>query len=120
MPPCNPAVWTEYGASAFRSGFEGTLLARKPIRRAGRDLWQIFRAHREDLDLADLESLLDRKCALRDVAFQSLEDFFDSALIRLVRETWDPWLGPLVSELPAVEVVLEELRRALAQHIAAS
>lgn len=84
------------------------------------DLWRIFSAYREELELGELESLLRRKCALRDVAFDTLDDFFEPGIVGLVRETWEQWLGPLVTDLPAVEVVLEELRDELAQHLPSS
>ena len=84
------------------------------------DLWRIFNAYRDELDLEEFESLLRRKCALRDVAFESLEDFFEPGVVGQVRATWEQWLGPLVSDLPGVDVVLEELRSELAQHIPAS
>ncbi len=84
------------------------------------DLWRIFSAYREELELGELESLLRRKCALRDIAFDTLDDFFEPGIVGLVRETWEQWLGPLVTDLPAVEVVLEELRDELAQHLPSS
>ena len=81
------------------------------------DLWRIFSAHREQLDLRELDSLLRRKCALRGVTFDGLGDFFDPGIVTLVEATWEQWLGPLVADLPAVEIVLDELRSDLALHI---
>lgn len=81
------------------------------------DLWRILGAYRGELDLAHFESLLHQKCAVRDVTFRGVEDFFDPGVVALVRDTWSQWLGPLVSELPAVEVVLDDLRRELGRHI---
>lgn len=84
------------------------------------DLWRIFSAHREQLELGDLESLLRRKCTLRNVAFDTIESFFEPRLVDLTRETWNQWLGPLVPDLPAVEVVLDELRSELARYLPGS
>ena len=81
------------------------------------DLWRIFGAYGNELSLAELEPLLQRKCTLRDVAFESVDDFFEPTIIGLVRKTWDQWLGLLVPDLPGFEVVLADLRKELAEHL---
>jgi hypothetical protein len=81
------------------------------------DLWRIFGACRGDLDLTGFPALLERKCAVRSVAFAGVADFFDPRVVTLVRDTWSQWLGPLVSPLPDVDTVLESLRAEMTRSI---
>jgi predicted nucleotidyltransferase component of viral defense system len=81
------------------------------------DLWRIFGAYRPVLDLAGFPDLLERKCAVRSVAFGGVGDFFDPRVVALVKDTWRQWLGPLVSPLPDVDTVLESLRAELTRSV---
>lgn len=83
------------------------------------DLWRILRAYRDHLDLAGFFRFLREKCAVRNVAFDAPEDFFQEAMLTYVKKTWDQWLGPLVPALPSYETVIGELRpqiEALVEH----
>ncbi len=74
------------------------------------DLWRVLGAYRDQMDLADFDSLLREKCAVRGVAFTSPDDFFHERMLAFVEETWEQWLGPLVPDLPMFETVISELR----------
>jgi len=66
----------------------------------------------------DFTVLLRQKCAVRGVAFETSEDFFPQRMLVHVEKTWDQWLGPLVPDLPKVEIVIGALRKQLAALLA--
>lgn len=77
------------------------------------DLWRILRMFDNHLSLKLIRSLLPMKCSKKGVSFRGVEDFFDEKMISHVKRTWNQWLGPLVSDLPKCELVLDELRNKL-------
>ncbi len=74
------------------------------------DLWCVLDTYGDRMELADFDLLLREKCAVRDVSFTGPNDFFDERMLVNVEETWEQWLGPLVSDLPAFETVIGALR----------
>jgi predicted nucleotidyltransferase component of viral defense system len=74
------------------------------------DLWRLFEAFGDRMDLAGFADLLSAKCAVRSVAFSQPDDFFPDVVLDHVERTWEQWLGPLVAELPRFETVIAELR----------
>ncbi len=74
------------------------------------DLWRVLGAYRDEMDLSDFASFLQKKCAVRSVTFKGPDDFFQDRLIAYVKKTWEQWLGPLVYDLPSSETVMGELR----------
>jgi predicted nucleotidyltransferase component of viral defense system len=74
------------------------------------DLWRLFDAYGDQMDLKGFADLLSAKCALRSVAFSRPDDFFPDIVLGHVERTWEQWLGPLVAELPSFETVITELR----------
>jgi predicted nucleotidyltransferase component of viral defense system len=74
------------------------------------DLWRVLGRYREEMRLEGFRSLLDRKCAIRQVVFEGAGDFFEPAMLTYVERTWQTWLGPLVRELPPSGQVINELR----------
>lgn len=79
------------------------------------DLWRILGIYRDHLDVPGFESLLREKCALKGVTFSGPESFFPEAMLRTVEQTWKPWLGPLVPELPSYATVIAALRPKVAE-----
>ena len=57
------------------------------------DLWRVLGTYKGQMDLARFESLLLQKCALRDVAFEGLEEFFHEPMLAYVASTWDSRLA---------------------------
>ena len=51
---------------------------------------------------------------VKNVSYNTMDDFFDAVMIANVEKTWEPWLAPLVFELPAFRSVIENLRERLA------
>ena len=74
------------------------------------DIWRVLGAYKDEMDLTGFNSLLHRKCAVRDVDFAGLEDFFYDPMLSYVAGTWDQSLGLLVPGLPSFETVIQELR----------
>ena len=74
------------------------------------DLWRVLGTYGDDLDLTDFRARIHEKCRLRDVDFDSPEDFFDPRMVSNVGQTWRQSLGPLVSALPDFGVLVDELR----------
>jgi predicted nucleotidyltransferase component of viral defense system len=74
------------------------------------DLWRVFNSYGEKLDLSDFPSFLREKCSVRGVSFESADDFFQKDMLSYVETTWEQWLGPLVSDLPPFQSVMQGLR----------
>jgi predicted nucleotidyltransferase component of viral defense system len=74
------------------------------------DLWHVLASYKNLFELRGFDTLLREKCAVRRVAFNRAEDFFDDRLLAYVQKTWTQWLGPLVPGLPTFETVIGELR----------
>ena len=74
------------------------------------DLWRVFGTYRDELDVSDFRAFLKEKCDIRNVAFDSPDDFFKHTMLAYVEKTWEQWLGPLVPELPTYDKVMGELR----------
>jgi predicted nucleotidyltransferase component of viral defense system len=74
------------------------------------DLWRVFNSYGEKLDLSDFPSFLRGKCSVRGVSFESADDFFQKDMLSYVETTWEQWLGPLVSDLPPFQSVMQGLR----------
>ncbi len=81
------------------------------------DLWRILGKFGNHVNFKLIRSLLPLKCSIKGVAFKTIADFFDEKIIAEVKKTWTDWLGPLVSDLPECELVLEELRDKVATMI---
>ena len=78
------------------------------------DLWRVLGSYRDRLDFTLFPAFLREKCAVRNVAFDSPEDFFEDRLLAYVQKTWSQWIGSLVPDLPAFETVIGELRPQIA------
>lgn len=78
------------------------------------DLWRILNTFPDRLDLSSFPTFLRNKCAVRQVSFDTPEDFFQDILLIYVKKTWEQLLGPLVPELPSFDTVIGELRPQIA------
>ena len=79
------------------------------------DIWRILQEFRDRMELADCNSLLSSKCAVRNVSYASSEDFFADEMVSDVVARWEDSLGPLVSELPGIQTVVNDLRRMVSE-----
>ena len=62
------------------------------------------------MELADFSSLLNEKCAVRDVRYESYEDFFREDMLAYVEDTWEAFLQPLMLDLPPFELIIKDIR----------
>ena len=74
------------------------------------DLWRILTEYKDSLDLAEFDALLRQKCEVRGVTFESPDDFFPAQILANVTRTWEQSLGPLVTDLPPLDRVINSLR----------
>jgi len=74
------------------------------------DLWRIFNTYKNQLKLSEIPALLQKKCQVRNVTYTNGDNFFTNHLLSLVEKTWEQWLGPLLPELPAYKMVIEDLK----------
>ncbi|MGE3954580.1 MAG: nucleotidyl transferase AbiEii/AbiGii toxin family protein [Parachlamydiales bacterium] len=77
------------------------------------DLWQILCRLGYTPSVAEWHSLLEAKCASKEVGFSGTESFFAPVMVADVRRTWEQWVGPLVADLPPVDQVIDELTLAI-------
>lgn len=70
------------------------------------DLWCILGREM----LTGVPPLFARKCAVRNVAFQSPEEFTSPDLVETARREWDQQLNPFLTKAPAMEKVLAEVK----------
>ncbi|MFO8007907.1 MAG: nucleotidyl transferase AbiEii/AbiGii toxin family protein [Candidatus Brocadiia bacterium] len=82
------------------------------------DLWRVLNTYRDALELSGFETLLRRKCEVRNVTFDCASDFFHEPMLRQVKRTWKQWLGPLVADLPAFDTVIGQVRSELPELLA--
>jgi predicted nucleotidyltransferase component of viral defense system len=75
------------------------------------DIWRILGTYREQMDLSNFASLLEKKCAYKGVSFSKVDDFFSENMISYVERTWEQWLGPLVLSLPSFDTVISEVHQ---------
>lgn len=87
-------------------------------RREPRDLYDAWRllVHGEVLiDVDRVVRIYPDKCAARAVDGSRLEEILDDVLSGTVAQTWESRLGHQIQELPQIEQVVRELKRAVRQ-----
>lgn len=85
-------------------------------RREPRDLYDVWRllTHGEvALDVTKAMSIYPAKCAARGVDGSRLVEILDDVLSGSIAQTWESRLGNQIRELPPVEQVVRELKRAV-------
>jgi predicted nucleotidyltransferase component of viral defense system len=76
------------------------------------DLWAIL--HREPLK-ETIPDLVKQKCAVRNLTFETPSDFFAEPLLQVARAEWRAQILPFVSDAPAPEQVVAELKMRVQQ-----
>ena len=74
------------------------------------DIWRILNGYSNVLRMEIISSLFLEKCKVKKIEFTNPENFFDNVLLDYVAKTWEQWLGPLVSDLPPFELVINDLK----------
>ena len=77
------------------------------------DLWRVLGTYGDALDREAVRRILPAKCAVRDVTFKTVDDFFPPGLVALVTDAWEGDLGGVVVELPNSIAVLDSLKDTL-------
>jgi predicted nucleotidyltransferase component of viral defense system len=78
------------------------------------DLWYLLTRPGRQVDLEAAVRILPAKCKVREVVFQSPDDFFTDGVVAEAARQWDSSLATLVRPLLPFESVIDELRGALA------
>lgn len=81
----------------------------RPRARDYYDLWRLLTAFGGQIDKTLVPSLLERKCAHRNVGYTRVDDFFTEELTSEAKTHWDRNLRPFVSQLPSCDIVLSDL-----------
>ncbi|GAB4504896.1 MAG: nucleotidyl transferase AbiEii/AbiGii toxin family protein [Anaerolineales bacterium] len=74
------------------------------------DLWEILR---REPSLPPLRSLVEQKCQLRGISFESLDQFFAASLKEVAYREWKNQILPFVPAAPSPEQVLSDLESLL-------
>lgn len=74
------------------------------------DLWRILENFQNELFFNDFAKMLRLKCDPKKVQFQNAESFFDPEVLDSASRGWKSFLGPLVSDLPDFELVINDLK----------
>lgn len=82
----------------------------RPRSRDYYDLWQILCGRRNAVDAAAVARMLPRKCAVRGVSFDGVEDFFDAGVVERARVDWEQGLRRMVTAPHDFDQCLSELR----------
>src|SRR5262249_11689219 len=82
----------------------------RPRARDYYDLWRGLSTYGDEFKREQLADLLQKKREHRKMSFASIDDFFTEKLVSETHRHWDTSLRPFVSELPASDVVLGELK----------
>lgn len=77
------------------------------------DLWRIFDEFATSLNFVEFNQRFGKKCAVRSVNFEGIDDFFDARLLEESRATWEQSLRHLVTDLPPFDTVSGALRISL-------
>lgn len=93
-------------------GLEGGSWARN-CARDYYDLWFLLRLEEGLVDLAAVRGILPQKCAVRDVVFAGVEDFFPPLIVSEASRQWETSLADLVTPLPSFDDAIAEVREAV-------
>ncbi len=75
------------------------------------DLWSVFT--REGTQDVLIPKLVQQKCQLRNVTFQSANDFLAEGLQETAKREWKQQILPFIPNAPPVEVILSELQNTM-------
>jgi hypothetical protein len=82
---------------------------RRPRARDYYDLWRILTERGDKISPDEIRRILPTKLAHRGVSYSTIDDFFTPQLLAEARRHWRSNLGPFLSELPDIELVLTAL-----------
>lgn len=74
------------------------------------DLWRILKEYSKEIDVKQIPSLTQKKCAHKNVVFNGIEDIFQHKLLENFEKEWIYWLSDIVQDLPDKDQVIKDLR----------
>lgn len=77
------------------------------------DLWFLLRLEEGFVDLRAVRGILPQKCAVRDVVFTGVDDFFPPLIVSEAKRQWETSLADLVTPLPSFDDAIEGVREAV-------
>jgi predicted nucleotidyltransferase component of viral defense system len=77
------------------------------------DLWRLLQLDAASLNRGTVLEILPAKCAVREVGYESVNDFFPAKIVEEAERQWDTSLGELVRPLLAFDRVVADLRNAV-------
>ncbi len=66
------------------------------------DLWRILETYESHLDASLIPSLVIKKCALKNILFDSVDSLVSRQLIEIIDKDWQTWLSAL--SMPNLEI----------------
>lgn len=82
-------------------------------RKKCRDYYDIWRLIELELDLEKVKKLFRRKCEIKDIEFQSIEQIFPADILRVLTPYWERELSRLLYPTPKVDEVIRRLKEKL-------
>jgi hypothetical protein len=70
----------------------------------------MFGSYRDSIQAELIPDLAAKKCARKNIVFRNFEDIFAENLMKDLDAAWEQWVGPLMVELPAKQLVINELK----------
>lgn len=75
------------------------------------DLWHILTEFKNEINLEDFKVSFVKKCASKEIDFDSPEQFFNNQkYLTIVERDWGTYLGNLVTDLPSFDDTINQLK----------
>jgi predicted nucleotidyltransferase component of viral defense system len=81
------------------------------------DLWCILKNYGNEIDSNRLIEILNKKCTLREVSYNNIDDFFTEELVREAGNHWVDSLVALMPILPDWAIVLGETKMLITEYV---
>jgi len=82
-------------------------------RNKSRDYYDIWRLGSKDFQKDIIKDLFQRKCALKEIKFMGINQFFPQGVYDILKPYWEGELSRLVNPLPDLQTVLADLQMIL-------
>ena len=75
------------------------------------DLWKILSEYKESLNLNNFEHFFRKKCSIKDIYFEGIEQFFLPNYLKRIEQDWEQFLETLLNELPCFDKLIIDLKK---------
>ncbi len=72
--------------------------------------YRIFTSYKDIIKVSLIPELAAKKCMRKNLPFNGYGDIFTSNLIQDLNSAWEQWVRPLVADLPAKDLVVQDLK----------